>query len=613
VNWSKFTYEGDDQETILALRTKLPGSRFVKLVVGDKTILRGYYDIEVPSDFNVELCEEWAGEMYILYPYGVSSFSFQGIKFKSHPWISPSEYRDPEWSDGVMVLTKSIEYRAKKVPTEEVTDHGVWEVAYGIRYGTGTAGLLLIRPRPGKRSKTRDQAIRNLKSVVPSRYILDSLPKFSRPVIVKEVGEYVRSIDILKDGIILDPGIRKKPTLPPLETTRDEVRVVRRPDSIVPYSSPAVLPKQAWDTKLQEVGVNRTGSKLLIVDERGCFAMIEEHPDKPHDFPGGERKLGETPHDCLVREIYEELDVDISFTPLKYLGKSATTLRADSSVEASCDLFAVKADDIVTKMTGIDRIVLGGRHLYWCSPYYVASLSTIESSYVPPWVGRLCRFIQKLYPTVELFLDMLEGKSGPIPVIDYDDGKIAKKWEVPFPDDFFPIRTYPNYITGEGVREISPELPGTAKWRLQNEKPSLVPLTTEGVTVLVPSSTVKTRAQALLRPVSSPGKVSDEDWNVVGVDGKPLPARMSYADMVSRRGCPFSDENIFYYVATKLSGTEFIRTKDLYAMMTGERIDLNRDPPGKVIEALVKKGWLNRSPATGGHHNISLNPAWHPY
>jgi len=342
------------------------------------------------------------------------------------------------------------------------------------------------------------------------------------------------------------------------------------------------------------------------VDMYGRFAMIEEHPGKPHDFPGGERKLGETPHDCLVRESHEELDTDISFTPLKYLGKSATPLRTDGSVEASCDLFAVRSDKLVWP---------GYKRLYWCSGYYTAALSTVDSPHVASWVGRLCRFVQKLYPTLESFMDMMEGKIDPIPVVDYDDGVIGRKWEVPFPADEESVapRMYPNYITGLGVHEPKLERPGVAKRLLPIERPSLIPLMTEGVTVLVPSSTVKKRAEESFQPVSSAGRVADEDWDPCGTDGHPLPPRMSYSDMVSRRGRPFSEENVFYYVATKLSGAEFVRTKDLYAMMRGERIDLSGFPPGKVVDDLVQKGWFNRTPATGGHHNISLNPAWHPY
>ena len=54
----------------------------------------------------------------------------------------------------------------------------------------------------------------------------------------------------------------------------------------------------------------RTSIKALVLDEAKKFLLIQE-ADGKWELPGGGLEFGETPHDCLRREIKEEMGVEV--------------------------------------------------------------------------------------------------------------------------------------------------------------------------------------------------------------------------------------------------------------------------------------------------------------
>ena len=54
----------------------------------------------------------------------------------------------------------------------------------------------------------------------------------------------------------------------------------------------------------------RTSIKALELDSEKRFMLIQE-ADGKWELPGGGLEFGETPHECLRREINEEMGVDI--------------------------------------------------------------------------------------------------------------------------------------------------------------------------------------------------------------------------------------------------------------------------------------------------------------
>ncbi|MEC7734713.1 MAG: 8-oxo-dGTP diphosphatase MutT [Pseudomonadota bacterium] len=68
-----------------------------------------------------------------------------------------------------------------------------------------------------------------------------------------------------------------------------------------------------------------TVSAVALVDHDGRV-LISKRPEGKHmsgfwEFPGGKLEIGETPEECLIREIKEEIDINLSnfcFSPLTF-------------------------------------------------------------------------------------------------------------------------------------------------------------------------------------------------------------------------------------------------------------------------------------------------------
>jgi len=627
---SKFSCEGSSATTILGLRSKLPGSRFVKVRDGNKTYLRGYRDLEVPHDFPVEVCEEFEGRFYVVYPYGQGSlppeFAITGEDFVEHPWVTPSNYVMESWADGVMVLTLSGEFRAKSVPTEEISENGVWEVAYGIRYGTGSSGLMLIRPRPGKKPVTRDQAIKVLKSVAPARDILRGIPSRTRPIVVNRTGPFRKMVEVFPDLVRIDSGNRDRVVE---QLPADDIRTVRRRQIGLP---PAHI----------------YGSKLLIVGT-SCgmpmFALIEETPGKPFDLPGGTRILGESADGNLIREIREELHMDIEGSMPYHLGRTMSKVLDDGKSAACSDMYVMPLTLVPSSLNS---------RLKWIVGKDIYKLSHNWPSNTAKWVGRFMRYVQSLFPTpADLLSFTYKSRCGFVPRDEVDrfedDSSSFVGWKdfssLPIPsggvvfegiavnqsmtllDSSHQARMETRPVEGFGVvidspARHNPTRPGERRRDvpLVSSVPSISSVAPVGVFSLPPNQIAKMLVQSVpddFRESPPPQSFSLYTPPVVvpHVPQSPsgqvlMPAKCSLLDIRSRDYGTFSYENAFYFVAGVVLGDPNIFTKEIYKrMMHG--MNLANLRPGRILEDMIRMGWFIRHQC-GNDHRVSINQVWSP-
>jgi len=329
-DWATFHHSGADGRSILAYRDKIPGSRFVKVIRGDQAFLVGYREIPVPVNFFADLVEEFAGKMYVLYPYATFvPFEQSGAIFVPHEWQACSSFKPSKWSEGIMVMTPMGEYRVKFSPSEEVRFEGdVWEVVFGVRYGSATQGLILVRPRTGKVPMTLDAAQKNILSVMDAKAVLAS-PTPVRTFRYKDRGPYTSLLTLQGNDVVWDSGYRQEGTCCPYRaydgdtTLNAQVQEVRR---TLPRADRTVQAGSVSVKLADPIRVQRVACKLIILSRsegRDTIAghFYQEKTASLYDCVGGTSNVGETRDQTLIREVREELHVTLDMNVVSYVGE----------------------------------------------------------------------------------------------------------------------------------------------------------------------------------------------------------------------------------------------------------------------------------------------------
>ena len=85
-----------------------------------------------------------------------------------------------------------------------------------------------------------------------------------------------------------------------------------------------------WYGKISDMEFD--GAKLALISNNRILTLLrDDRPDIPFpamwDFPGGGSEEGETPEECVLRELNEEFGVTISPTRLTYKSEHIGVLK----------------------------------------------------------------------------------------------------------------------------------------------------------------------------------------------------------------------------------------------------------------------------------------------
>jgi len=333
------------QGSFVAIREKLDGARVVRLSSDPSYISLLGHRIFVGKSFPYDALEWTEKGLFILYPFGAPSSVKDGAYFQEHPWLPPLFDVVQKFQEGAMLLSKDgKEYRVKRVPTIDCdlqtarnnklySGHfnGIWEVSWNYQ----TAQMRAIRPRPGKMA-----AHLNMIRVRPCLADV-TFPLNPHQVMINQEGKYCGALSFRADVLILDSGWRRTA----VGGYGDTLKIAHVDHSPVPLPNwAAKVDVLTYDTTSMYNYVDATtgsvflspypagdrctrvcGSKVLLVSESGEFLGIrekkEQKPDMLLDCVGGKIEVGETAHDAMIREFYEETDLEMP--PAHFLGLSS--------------------------------------------------------------------------------------------------------------------------------------------------------------------------------------------------------------------------------------------------------------------------------------------------
>lgn len=131
------------------------------------------------------------------------------------------------------------------------------------------------------------------------------------------------------------------------------------------------------------------GSKLIIfVPQARALAFYREE-NKPLDFVGGQRENGESPYQCLEREVFEETKCDLTTRTIHCIGESSAF--EESEVEI------VKATSMVylTVVAMIDPVIRDMEMVL------IDEIERMDPSRYQEWVFRILSFLKKQFGAYE--------------------------------------------------------------------------------------------------------------------------------------------------------------------------------------------------------------------
>lgn len=81
-------------------------------------------------------------------------------------------------------------------------------------------------------------------------------------------------------------------------------------------------------------------SAVVLTNDHGQIALVRKHHTQFFIFPGGKPEIGETGEDAAVREVGEELGVELADHDLQHLGDYTTAAANEAETELVSQVYA---------------------------------------------------------------------------------------------------------------------------------------------------------------------------------------------------------------------------------------------------------------------------------
>ncbi|MGE7994377.1 NUDIX hydrolase [Pseudomonas sp. NPDC089554] len=95
----------------------------------------------------------------------------------------------------------------------------------------------------------------------------------------------------------------------------------------------------------------------LLVDPAGRTLLVRKRGTQAFMQPGGKIDAGETPAAALVRELHEELGLQVDAQQAVYLGQFSAPAANEPGFEVQCELFRVDSSDAVAPAAEIEEVL----------------------------------------------------------------------------------------------------------------------------------------------------------------------------------------------------------------------------------------------------------------
>jgi len=328
------------------------------------------------------------------------------------------------------------------------------------------------------------------------------------------------------------------------------------------------------------------GSKLIILNTTGkgipLVYTFKEKTGKPFDLVGGTQQLGETRDQTLLREVGEELRVSIRIQDVLYLGKSEDANAISAMYICSLQVFGTqRLSSLPHKWINLAAPDYGD-----CAEWLQARLD---------WAIKKAGSMQGLVA--------LAAVTSPTPVEPMADDRMDT-------DIVREAKENIRVLWTTVARSLSP---GKSAVEVAQETRVSAP-TIDSVPVRIGGS--NPQDAKVVAPVLDPPSIPSPSFISPSVSQRGLGVPSGYPPPRKTKpgygsGELADDFNYFYLCAQAIlaSSRHGLSAAGLYDMLRHQNIP--GDLPATRVDALVRRGWLTKTPLMGGHHQMGVYPGFH--